>query len=262
MQTWVYNSFSEAYMSVLEDVYKHPDFDINMEDPNAGKGKKFNQASLMEKIGYRFVIKEPKADDIYPITKSEKRNKVIRNYIDKEVVLFDEGNNNSDGQMSQLSKVWEIISNADGTINSNYGLMVYHTKDAGNLKYQPEQGLLSQWEWAKNRLIERADTGQAIMHFNRPSHQWTKNRDQPCTVFIQFIIRENKLHLFGFMRSNDVVYGTPYNISYFIRLMYRMIGELKPYYPDLKVGNYTHSATSLHIYKRNLDKVKNMLGYN
>jgi thymidylate synthase len=255
----VYKTFSEAYMSVLNDVYNYPDYDRDMNDVNAGKGKNFNRASITEKIGYRFTICEPKKDDIYPITKSEKRNKVMKNYIDQEVILFDQGNNNSDGQMSKLSKVWEMISNDDGTINSNYGLMVYYMADAGNLQHQPEQGLINQWEWAKNRLVERADTGQAYLHFNRPCHQWTKNRDQPCTIFIQFIIRNDQLHLFGFMRSNDLIYGTPYNISYFIRLMHRMIVELKPHYPNLRIGNYTHNATSLHIYKRNFDKVRAML---
>jgi thymidylate synthase len=260
MVTPIYNTFSEAYMATLADVFNNPDFSVNITDPEAGKGKRFNEASLIEKLSYKFTIKEPKETDLYPITKSEKRNKVIKDYIDKETILFDEGNNNSDGKMSKISKVWDIISNEDGTINSNYGLMVYHTKDAGNLKHQPEQGFMSQWEWAKNRLIARESTGQAILHFNRPNHQWTNNRDQPCTVFIQFIIRNKKLHLFGYMRSNDLIYGTPYNISYFIRLMHRMIAELKSTYPDLTIGNYTHNATSLHIYTRNFDKAKAMLG--
>src|ERR1700744_2602044 len=154
----IYNTFSEAYLDILNDVYNNYDYNIDITDPNAGKGKRFNEASLVEKISYQFIIKEPKEDDLYPITKSEERNKVIKDYIDNEAILFDEGNNNSDGKMEKLSKIWKIISNNDGTINSNYGLMIYHTKDAGNLKYQPNQGFISQWEWAKNRLITIKNT--------------------------------------------------------------------------------------------------------
>jgi len=250
-----YDSFSEAYLGILNDIFNNYDM-----EETVIKSEKYNHASLIEKLGYKFVIKEPKELDIYPITKSEERNKVIRDYIDKEVILFDDGNDNSDGKMSELSKIWKIISNPDGTINSNYGLMIYHTKDAGNLKHQPDQGYINQWDWAKQRLMHNMTTLQAILHFNRTTHQWTNNKDQPCTVFIQFLIRNNKLHLYGYMRSNDAVYGTPYNISYFIRLMHRMKNELKTRYPNLEIGNYTHNATSLHIYKRNFDKVKIMLG--
>jgi thymidylate synthase len=256
----IYTTFSDAYLSVLKDVLENYEYETYPSgDDKEGKGRRFNEAPIIEKISYKFVIKEPKEDDLYPITKSEKRNEIIRNYIDKECVLYDQGNDNSDQAMEKISKVWKLIANPNGTINSNYGLMVYHTPDAGNLFHQPEQGMLNQWEWAKNRLRERWNTGQAILHFNRPSHQWTNNKDQPCTVFIQFIIRDDKLHLFGFMRSNDLIYGTPYNISYFIRLMHRMLKELKDVYPKLTIGNYTHNATSLHIYKRNLDKAKAML---
>jgi thymidylate synthase len=254
-----YDNFSSAYLSVLADVCNNPDFEQES-GPEDGRGATYNRAGYAEKISYKFTILTPREDDLYPVTRSDKRNQVIRDYIDKELVLFDQGNDNSDGKMSEVSRVWDLIKNPDGTINSNYGLMVYHTLDAGNLQHQPEQGKISQWQWAKQRLMERKDTGQAYLHFNRPSHQWTNNHDQPCTVFIQFLIRNDQLHLFAYMRSNDLVYGTPYNISYFIRLMHRMRRQLLPKYPELKIGNYTHNATSLHIYKRNFDKVKAMLG--
>ena len=250
-----YDSFSEAYLAVLADIYHNYDNLIEFPDPEDGKGKKYNRADFIEKINYSFKIKEPK--DFYPVTLSEARNKVINDYINKELLLFDNGDNNSSGNMSKISKIWDIISNPDGTINSNYGLMVYHILDAGNEKYSKE--MKNQWEWAKSRLILNKHTLQGYLHFNRPMHQFDNNLDQPCTMFIQFYIRNNKLYLAGYMRSNDAVYGTPYNISYFIRLMHRMLNELKDVYPELTLGDYIHNATSIHIYKRTFDKVTEML---
>ena len=157
------------------------------------------------------------------------------------------------------------LPNPDGTINANYGYMVYHIRDAGNLTYAPEDDFKSQWEWAKSRLSLRLTCKQAYLHFNRPSHQWDKNRDQPCTMFIQFLASRNattnnyQLNLCANMRSNDLVRGTPYNIMYFIVLLHRMVDELKSLYPELSVGYYYHHTTSLHIYHHDVKLVRTML---
>ena len=42
-----------------------------------------------------------------------------------------------------------------------------------------------------------------------------QHKDIPCTVSLQFLIRENKLHLFVNMRSNDVFLGLPHDIFCF-----------------------------------------------
>ena len=62
------------------------------------------------------------------------------------------------------------------------------------------------------------------------------------------------------MRSNDLVLGLVYDLPWFCSLMDKMIDELIPYYPNLTKGHYTHSVHSLHIYEKDEDKVKKMLG--
>ena len=242
------NPQSEAYLAALADVYYNYEYKVEELGPD------YNNKPFVEKLNYQFVIRQPTLD--YITTKSEERNKVIRDYTDKETVLFDQGDIENLGSISQI---WSKIANPDGTNNSNYGYMVYHIKDAGNPQYNPDQGYISQWEWARERLKQRQNTNQAILHFNRPKDQWFGNQDQPCTVFTQFTIRNNVLHFTSYMRSNDLVYGTPYNISYFIKLMYRMRDELKDTYPGLQIGNLTHNATSIHIYLHQFEKVKQML---
>lgn len=258
MKTYI--TFTEAYLDVLRDVYENHEYSHEVKDiKGAGVGKKVNICPVWETTNYQFRIKYPRLEEDCPITYCKQRNAKMRNYIDTETPLFDSGNNNTDGKMGKLSKIWDKIKNPDGTINSNYGLMIYHIYDAYNAVHDPGAKPLNQWEWAVQRLKKYDKSCQAILHFNRPMHQWENNLDQPCTVFVQFIIRENKLHMTGYMRSNDLVYGTPYNISYFIKLMYRMCNELKDTYPDLTIGHYTHNATSLHIYKKHENMVKKML---
>lgn len=135
--------------------------------------------------------------------------------------------------------------------------MVYHIKDAFNKEFAPDEQR-SQWEWAKSRLIARHDTGQAYMHFNRPKDQWSGNKDQPCVMFGQFTIRNKKLNLTVSMRSNDVIYGTPYNWGYFIELMYRMIEELHEAGINVTIGTLHHFATSIHIYDKHYQLAKTM----
>ena len=256
-----YDTLSEAYLAILSDVYHNPDFIHEtvpeMEHPNPvtkNKNWYFNKSAKQEKINYHFVVRQP-SDKEQLTTKSQSRNSVMYEYSNKETVLFDEGDR---VKIKSLSKVWERIQNPDGTVNASYGYMVYHLKDAGNPDF--DQKMMSQWDWAKNRLLLLKKTNQAYIHFNRPKDQWNGNLDQPCCLNIQFLIRNDQLHLIVNMRSNDLVYGIPYNMLYFVKLMHRMLAELKSVYSTLTIGNYYYNAVSLHFYLKHLDKVEDMLG--
>lgn len=248
-----FNTFNDAYNYLLNDILFNYD-----ENNTIYEEEEINRRPKFEKHNYSFYIINPTLDPLK--TKDEKRNKIMENYTQIEKQLFDKGDCIG---LTKYGNIWKNITNPDGTINANYGYMVYHIKDAGNLIYEPDKELSSQWEWAKSRLIKRLTCKQAYMHFNRPSHQWSNNRDQPCAMFIQFLASKNgeesQLNLCGNMRSNDAVRGTPYNIMYFIELLYRMVKELQEYYPNLKIGYYYHHATSIHIYHHDVNIVKKML---
>lgn len=264
MSIKTYDTITEAYMGVLKDVYENPEYvhyTITPEDKKdcdnsvtQNKNWYFNKAANQEKINYHFIIKTP-SDQEQIITKSASRNKIIYDYSEKETILFDNGDCVN---IKTISKVWERIQNPDGTINANYGTMAIHLRDAGNSKFGTE--MMTQWEWAKNRLKLLKKTNQAYLHFNRPKDQWNENLDQPCCMFIQFQIRDDKLNLIVNYRSNDACYGLPYNILYLVKLMHRMKNELLEVYPLLTVGDYYYNATSVHIYLKHLDKVRDMLG--
>jgi len=268
----IYNTLSEAYLGTLSDIYhngsplKGTSKEEQLNNPNNLDDFKelinndnyyYNRASSKELHNYSFTIKNPSITESLT-TKSSTHNKIIHNYTEKETIYFDKGDIHN---MDKLSKVWETIKNPDGTVNANYGYMVYHMYDAWNEQFDPSNKM-NQWDWAKKRLILNKQTLQAYVHFNRPKDQWMMNLDQPCTMYIQFVIRNDKLNLYANMRSNDIVYGTPYNIAYFIKLLHRMCNELKKYYPNLEVGDYIHHTTSIHYYIRNEDRVKQMLGIN
>jgi thymidylate synthase len=254
-----YTSISNAYLGVLSDVYYNPDYIHNSVQQNntiQNPNWCFNKAANAEKINYSFIIEKP-SDAEEMQTKCETRNKIIKDYSEKETILFDKGDRVA---LKDISQVWKRIQNPDGTVNANYGYMVYHLKDAANPLFTEEK--MSQWEWAKNRLLLLKKTNQAYIHFNRPKDQWNENLDQPCCMFIQFQIRDDKLNLVVHMRSNDLVYGFPYNILYFVKLMHRMISEVKFKYNTLSIGNLIYYASSIHYYTKHKSKVEAMLGIN
>lgn len=81
--------------------------------------------------------------------------------------------------------------------------------------------------------------------------------DRPCTVFLQFLVRDNgfgpALELHSYMRSQDVWLGVPYDIFMFSQLQHTVAFIL-----GLPAGQLAHHATSLHIYETDLSKVDNL----
>lgn len=100
---------------------------------------------------------------------------------------------------------------------------------------------------------------QAVMTIWRPRP--TPSKDIPCTVAIQFLIREGKLHVVVSMRSSDAWWGLPYDISTFAFMAYAVAMHLNNP-PELGEGvlnigsahiyeNFFHAATDLVLENNN-----------
>lgn len=71
--------------------------------------------------------------------------------------------------------------------------------------------------------------------------------DRPCTIGLQFLVRDDRLQLHTWMRSQDCVLGIPYDLFMFTQLQLTVAAVL-----GLSPGSYHHHVTSLHIYDRDL----------
>lgn len=95
------------------------------------------------------------------------------------------------------------------------------------------------------RLREDPDTRQAIITLWDPEFDaHGGKKDHPCTSLFNFRIRDGKLNMSTFMRSNDAIYGWPFDLIQFSMLMQSMAYELK-----VGVGTYSHHVGSFHIYE-------------
>jgi thymidylate synthase len=68
--------------------------------------------------------------------------------------------------------------------------------------------------------------------------------DISCTSTFQAFIRRGSLHVIVQMRSNDAVWGLPYDI-----FLFTMLQEMLALTLGVEVGTYMHGAGSLHLYE-------------
>jgi thymidylate synthase len=99
------------------------------------------------------------------------------------------------------------------------------------------------------RLKDDPTTRQALITVWDPLHDLMVDgrHDYPCTVSLQFMIREGQLQLHTTMRSNDVWWGLAYDAFQFTQLQL-VVAQAIGFDP----GPYFHHAVSMHIYERDV----------
>ena len=233
MRTYRGDTFADVYEKALRDTLENPEYTSS---PRGMEIKEISNAAL--------VIDDP----YFPLYENEVRSSQFK-YIAGETVWYFTGRKDIEF-IDKFSKFWKQLDNGDGTVNSAYGNLIFK---------EPLSDGRNQWQWALDSLIDDRDSRQAILHFNKPSHQWQGNKDFVCTLNGVFQIRDNRLNFTVDMRSNDLILGTATDIAFFCLLQQQMLSHLQLHYPNLKMGNYTHIVHSLHIYERHFDLVKRML---
>lgn len=103
------------------------------------------------------------------------------------------------------------------------------------------------------RLLDRdPTTRQAVITI------WTERDlnhvgDKPCTLTLQFLLRDGALELHTAMRSQDVWLGVPYDVFMFTQLQHTVARELR-----VPAGRYVHRVGSLHLYETNAADVERL----
>lgn len=166
------------------------------------------------------------------------RNLPMR-YCIGELLWYLSGNNNLSA-IQKYSSNWNRMSDDGKTVNSNYGNLAryYYGFD--------------QLEQCEKILKENPNSRQAVIHL-KPAWDIYEHptQDLPCTVCLQFFIRNRKLYMTTYMRSNDLWMGFPYDVFQFTCLQILLSMKL-----NIDLGTYTHISASLHLYKRDYKEVK------
>jgi thymidylate synthase len=224
MKTFTGLTFGEVYKTIGKTLLENPEF---VTSPRGLKIHEIENAVI--------EVKDPTQNLFINKVRS-----VPLKYLAGELLWYFSGRNDLEF-ISRFSNFWKRIANSDGTCNSAYGSLIF------------SENKKSQYYWAYKSLVDDKDSRQAILHFNRPYHQYDGNKDFVCTLVGIFHIRNNKLNFTIDMRSNDIFFGLTL-------LQQQMLKHLqKTSYPDLQLGSYTHIAHSLHLYEKDFNIIRSMV---
>lgn len=223
-------NFNDIYLALACGLYNDPSYSITNR-----KGEK-----VFEFINKPFVLLQP-----YKCFATCRE--LSLKYLECELDMYIKGTPFLE-DAANCSKFWEKCSDDNRTINSNYGKLLLHDRNVHNY---------TQFEYAKDMLMQNKESKKAVMTIYNKENAF-KSKDNPCTMYLQFFIRNNSLYLYVKMRSSDIWFGLPYDVPFFVYIHYRMLKELFPFY-DLKIGTYNHQSGSLHLYERNISQIEKIL---
>lgn len=180
-----------------------------------------------EHVGYLSQI-----DMRYPCVFSRYR-KVSPKFACGETAWYMSGSNDLK-TMLRYAPSYGRYSDDGLTLNGAYGPMI-----------------VDQLPYVAKCLGEDPMSRQAVMTIWRPSPQPSK--DIPCTIALQFIVRDGAIHTVATMRSNDAWIGFIYDtfaftmITAFIGLILRDGYS----FPTLHMGTLSLCVGSQHLYEKN-----------
>jgi thymidylate synthase len=156
--------------------------------------------------------------------------------------------------IERYNKRLRSFSDDGVTLNSAYGNRIFGQRRRDNCP-------MGQWRVAVEKLCADPDSRQAILKILAPSDLDHKTKDTPCTCTLQFFLRSDRLYLHVHMRSNDVFWGLPYDVFSFTILQEAMALQLSERLGrTIELGEYYHTAGSLHIYGRHFEDANAILG--
>lgn len=145
------------------------------------------------------------------------------------------------------------VSRPDRIVRYNKNMSSFINEKTGEFDGAYGPRLASQIPYVIELLKRDPDSRQAVLNINGPQDKHA-TKDVPCTVALQLLLRQGKLHMIVYMRSNDLLWGTPYDVNGFCFLLEVIASCL-----GVEMGTYTHIAGSMHMYLERKDQMLTLL---
>lgn len=223
-----YDNFTEAYIELCKQINDKSDF------RSSPRG-----LDIKEKLGVQFRITNPR--NRLPQVKA--RNFSL-SYFVAETLWYLNADDSTEW-ISYYAPFWSRISDDGKTANSAYGSRIFKTHP------RIGDGKIVQWDYVKEELRRDPDSRRAVIHIRTPNDSILNSKDVPCTLSLQFFIRNNKLHLHVSMRSSDIILGLSYDVPAFTIMQEILANEL-----NVELGEYVHTSNSLHCYERDFEMLE------
>lgn len=202
-----YDTMPEAYKGILTNLLNHGHF----VSPRGMQTR--------ELIGYNFTIYQP----TYNIVTQASR-RLNPSFLAGELL-------------------WMLTGTNDARLITPYNKQIGQYSEEGFFKGAYGPKLMEQLPYVIQTLIDDPESRQALLTLwrERPG----KSKDIPCTISMQFFIRNGLLDMVVYMRSNDAWLGLPYDVFNFT-----MIQAYVASFFGLELGWYHHHVGSLHLYEQ------------
>lgn len=176
--------------------------------------------------------------------------KLKLDYVKQEFVWYLRGDK-FDISIKNIASMWDDLINTDGSINSNYGYYIFNQ--------QTSPGHASNFARCVETLVRDKMSRRAAIMILDNGHLNSVTKDYPCTAYLNFLIRDNQLIMMVRMRSQDAIYGMGNDAPFFSFVQELMYVALKPVYPELEMGPYSHVADSFHVYERHFEMLEKII---
>ncbi|WP_375286138.1 thymidylate synthase [Sphingomonas sp.] len=99
-----------------------------------------------------------------------------------------------------------------------------------------------------DHLREDPDSRRAFALIAEPEDSRSRSRDVPCNIALMFRIAHERVNMTVVNRSNDVIFGVPYDLFSLSLLHFAVCRTL-----GREMGEYLHISNSMHMYRANAD---------
>ena len=126
--------------------------------------------------------------------------------------------------------------------------------------------ILKQMPYIVDELVRDHSSRRAVIHIldkDDLNMLGTDTKEEyPCSMTFTFMIRDDALHMYSGMRSNNCVLTICFDIFNMTMLQEYLYRVLKKTYPNLKLGSYHHTMVSAHYFDREQPLVDKILAAN
>jgi len=162
-----------------------------------------------------------------------------------EMMWFISGQKDANIFLKDHTRIWDLFSEEDGTVETAYGYRWRH--HFGRDQLEDLVTLLTKEPSSRHGVIVTWDPSDDGL-------LGPKKKNVPCPYTFTVNIIGGRLHLHSIVRSNDMILGFPTDVAGFSLLALILAQKL-----GVQPGIYTHSISNAHIYDNHYDAAEIML---
>lgn len=148
--------------------------------------------------------------------------------------------------ISYYARQWKNFSSDGRVINEScYGHKIFKKDALNESQWSRLITLLKRDRFSRRAVLDLFQSDNGIDYISI---------DVACVCTVQFLIRNGKLDAIVNMRSNDIIWGLPYDIY-----LFTMLQELLSLELGVALGKYYHNVGSMHIYEKHFNLGREML---